>query len=79
MTYSVDKTRMIQKMNLSFYKRVNTIFNQFNKNDFDLNVTKIVLTGNLEIARDILASRIKHENYGFNQLHLDALTLDKIE
>ena len=36
------------------------------------------LTGNRELAASFVAPKVKHENYGFNKLHLDVLQLDKL-
>ena len=41
-------------------------------------VRSFVLIGKLKIAAHLLSSKIKHENYGYNQLHLDVLTHDKL-
>ena len=36
------------------------------------------MTGNRELAAFFVESKVKHENFGFNQLHLDVLSLDKL-
>lgn len=36
------------------------------------------MAGHLKLAAHLLSSKIKHENFGFNQLHMDVLTLDKL-
>ena len=38
----------------------------------------MVLAGNRKLAAWKLEQLVKHENYGFNQLHLDVLQKDKL-
>jgi len=41
-------------------------------------ISNIVFAGNLELLKFALAPLLKHENYGFNKLHLDVISLDRL-
>ena len=50
-----------------------------NDRDTHLNISTVALTGNRELVVKLLEPLIKHENYGFNKLHLDVVKLNKLE
>ena len=36
------------------------------------------MTGNRKLVASLVEPKVKHENYGYNKLHLDVLKLDKL-
>lgn len=43
-----------------------------------MKICDVARSGNRALATKLLEPLVKHENWGFNQLHLDVLKLDKL-
>ena len=65
-------------MSVDFYKAYRLCVDKISEYHDNLPVRSMVLAGNPKLAAWKLEQLVKHENYGYNQLHLDALTKDKL-
>ena len=65
---------MLRELTPEFYKKYELLPHRTN----NLQASHAALTGNRALAASLIAPKVKHENFGYNKLHLDVLQLDKL-
>ena len=70
---------LFRNLTPQFYKTVSltVLFKENFK--FENKLHKVARTGNRNMLIFLIEPLLKHDNYGFNQLHMDALKLEKLE
>ena len=66
--------KMLQNMDPELFE----IYKLTQPRDVNIQPTQLGLEGNREMVAHNLKEKIKHENFGFNQLHYDVVKLDKL-
>jgi hypothetical protein len=75
-----EKQYFFRNLTHQFYKDLSVTKVFKNQHEiFNHQMHVIARTGNRALLASLLEPLLKHEMYGFNQLHLDVLKLDRLE
>ena len=76
--FDTDFCRIFGKMQPDFLKKFNLAIDHAAHNTDRYTPSVIAMTGNRKLVASLVEPKVKHENYGYNKLHLDVLKLDKL-
>ena len=68
----------MQNMESEFYKKYELVIGKDTNQITEIKPWNVATTGNYKFVADLIEPLVKHENYGFNKLHLDVLKLKKL-